>query len=129
MIRNLLLIDDDEDEINIFTEALHTAGIPANCRWVKNAISARNVSPMPDIIFLDINMPRLDGFECLADIKKCPTLFAVPVILYSTGMNNSMREKGLSSGAAGCIAKTYSIYDLSNTLKNLFCNFGLPFKN
>lgn len=119
MISNILLVDDDEDEVNIFTEALAKAGLSCNCVWAPGGLEALNVKPLPDIIFLDLNMPRVDGFECLNDIKKSGSLISVPVVLYSTGMNNELKEKGLLMGATACIAKAYSIADLAETLKQL----------
>lgn len=113
------MVDDDEDEINIFTEALQKAGIPANCAWAQSGLHLGKAFPLPDMIFLDVNMPCIDGFECLVDIKRSPTLVAVPVILYSTGMNTELRKRGLALGAVECIAKTYSINDLAETLKQL----------
>lgn len=120
MIKNVLLIDDDEDEISIFNEALQRAGICCNCAWANNRQYALQVTPLPDIIFLDVNMPCVNGLECLAAIKKSPQLVSIPVVLYSTGMTNELRNKGMMLGAADCIAKTYTITDLAITLKNLF---------
>jgi len=123
VIKNVLLIDDDEDEINIFTEALQRAGIACNCAWADSGQHALQVKPVPDIIFLDVNMPCVNGLECLADIKKSPLLLSIPVILYSTGMTSELSRQGLLLGAAACIAKTYTIADLANTLQHLF---GMP---
>lgn len=120
MIKNVLLIDDDEDEISIFNEALQCAGITCNCTWADSEQQALQATPVPDIIFLDVNMPCINGFECLADIKKSPSLLSIPVILYSTGMTSELCRKGLLLGAAACIAKAYTITDLANTLKYLF---------
>ena len=120
MIKNVLLIDDDEDEITIFNEALQRAGIKCHCAWADSRQHALQATPVPDIIFLDVNMPCVNGFECLADIKKSPLLLSIPVILYSTGMTSELCRKGLMLGAAACIAKAYTITDLANTLTHLF---------
>lgn len=120
LIKNVLLVDDDEDEVNIFNEALEKAGIRCNCLWAESGEDLPLIKPLPDMIFLDLNMPRIDGFECLKSIKRIPSLFSIPVILYSTGMNSELKNKGLLLGAAACIAKAYSITDLAETLKQLF---------
>lgn len=116
MVRNILLIDDDADELNIFVEALDAAGIRSRCTWAESALHVPEIKPVPEIIFLDLNMPRVDGFDCLKEIKASPAFVSIPVVLYSTGMNDELKEKGMLMGASACIAKTYSIAELAETL-------------
>lgn len=116
MVRNILLIDDDADELNIFIEALDAAGIHSRCTWAESTGHVLDASPLPDIIFLDLNMPIIDGFDCLKEIKANPAFTSIPVVLYSTGMNDELKEKGILMGAAACIAKAYSITELAETL-------------
>lgn len=126
MVKNILLIDDDEDEMKIFEEALQRAGVDCACKWAKNWEQLlKEISfPLPDMIFLDLNMPRLNGFEYLANLKKNGFFSAVPVIIYSTGMNNDIKNKGVALGASECIAKEYSVDALANTLKRLISSYG-----
>ena len=53
---------------------------------------------LPDVIFLDLNMPLMNGEECLADIRREPQLYAIPVVIYSTYFDEHkvalLREKG-----------------------------------
>ncbi|HTF31136.1 MAG TPA: response regulator [Flavitalea sp.] len=118
MEKHFFLIDDDPDELDIFTEALHEVDPSSVCTWADSPFNALTVlkTTVPDIIFLDINMPRMDGFECLREIKKIENLSHVPVILYSNGLNDSSCKKAISLGAAGCVRKAADIPKLSSII-------------
>ncbi|MEP6683828.1 MAG: response regulator [Parafilimonas sp.] len=121
MSKLVLLIDDDEDEGHIFKEALQKLHSSHKFMYIQNAENGLKLLNwlLPDYIFIDINMPKIDGFECLSQIKKLKNLKNVPVILYSTGANLSIRTKALELGAADCIAKTYSITSLAEKLYSI----------
>ncbi len=122
MNKNILLIDDDEDEQLIFSEALKDINVSVNCFCaitVEEGIKFLR-QLLPDFIFLDVNMPVLNGLECLDIIKKDEQLKAIPVIMYSTGMNDKISKLALRKGAFACLKKTNSISDLASMLKKLF---------
>ena len=117
----ILLVDDDEDEHDIFLSALNGTG--EDCMLV-SAISsdeALNIlrSVTPDVIFLDINMPRVTGIKCLEEIRKIRSLAHVPVYIYSTGINSREGQKAILLGAKDYIIKPNRINDLSSVLKNI----------
>lgn len=124
MNKQILLIDDDEDEQNIFNEALDKAQLTCKCicaSSAKKGIELLNTL-IPDYIFLDINMPGMNGLECLMEIKKQKSLKPIPVIMYSTGVNDELTYAAIKLGATACIKKEYSIKDLADTLRQiLFC--------
>jgi PleD family two-component response regulator len=125
MSKLILLIDDDEDEEYIFKQALNEASTSCKCIYIPNAERAIEVlnTVLPDFIFIDINMPKMDGLECLSKIKKIKKLENVPMIVYSTGSDNVIKNKALKLGAADCITKTTSIASLTEILKTiLFVN-------
>lgn len=113
-----LLIDDDEDEFMIFNEALAQVDESGICRWADSAEAALALlqSETPDIIFLDLNMPRISGLECLKEMKKLDQLQDVPIIVYSHGMNYSMYMKCMEAGASGCVTKVLAIPELVNII-------------
>ncbi|HEX2535729.1 MAG TPA: response regulator, partial [Chitinophagaceae bacterium] len=84
-IRHILLMDDDLDDCDIFTEALAEAarGIRLTCRQNPEEALEDIPSLEPDLIFLDINMPRKNGFECLKDLKSGEDSRHIPVVMYS----------------------------------------------
>lgn len=89
---NLLLADDDFDDRFFFKEALEELPVSAKLTTVNDGIQlmqllSANEIPLPDALFLDLNMPRKSGFECLAEIKIIDKLMNLPVIIYSTSLN------------------------------------------
>src|SRR5882762_7867987 len=100
MKKHILLIDDDEDEVIMLTDALKQVNMPYKCTWAKSGEQA--VSQLayltPDLIFLDINMPGMNGFECLAAIKQVPRLQSIPVVLHSSAMSEDYRRRGMELG-------------------------------
>ena len=121
MHKNFFLIDDDPDELDIFSEALHEVDPACSCVWAESPGRALEIlkTRVPDIIFLDINMPRMDGFECLKEIRKVEALANVPVILYSNGINDEACKKAISLGASGCVRKAADIPKLSSIIRRV----------
>lgn len=109
-MRRVLLIDDDKDDAELFKEALEEVNATISFHHFKDArealekLSDDRISP-PDIIFLDINLPVMSGWECLTRFKKTEHLSSVPVIMYTT--SSLPREKDIAQelGAAGFITK------------------------
>jgi len=121
MHKNFFLIDDDPDELDIFSEALHEVDPSCSCIWAESPVRALEIlkTRRPDIIFLDINMPRMDGFECLREIRKVDELAGIPVILYSNGINDEACKKAIHLGASGCVRKAADIPKLTSIIKRV----------
>ena len=86
---NIMLADDDMDDCQFFKEALETLPITTRLKTVNDGVQLmnhlqENAAQLPDILFLDINMPRKNGFECLAEIKNNDKLKDIPVVVFST---------------------------------------------
>jgi CheY-like chemotaxis protein len=86
---NILLADDDLDDCNFFKQALeelsHTSHLTTvhDGEQLMNYLS-ENPEDLPHVLFLDINMPRKNGLECLSEIKRNPALKDIPVVMFST---------------------------------------------
>jgi CheY-like chemotaxis protein len=104
---NILLIDDDEDEHLFFQWSIEKIGSGINLLGALSAIQAEDLlkHSIPDIIFLDINLPGADGFDCLNAIRDLPGIKNIPVFMYSTEITETSRQKAISLGAAGCLKK------------------------
>jgi CheY-like chemotaxis protein len=121
MRTHVLLIDDDEDELLIFKDALADCRIPAKCTWAKSGEHALKILPFlrPDIIFVDFNMPGMNGLTCIAAIRDLQYFKNVPLILYSTVITPEMNRQPETRGAYSCLKKTADAALLSEQLKHL----------
>ena len=117
--RTILLADDDEDDRMLFEDALHqvrpdikllTAGAGAFL------IKALREGPLPDIIFLDLNMPGKNGFECLRDIRKDDSYRHIPVIIFSTTAQTEAVDRTYELGANYFMRKPQSFPGLKKLI-------------
>ena len=100
-----MIIDDDADDRTFFKEALKGMHPSYICLEANGGIEAlqqlRKAKKLPNFIFLDINMPRMDGRECLKELKKDAKFTHIPVIMYSTSFTDKsiadFRKLGASS--------------------------------
>lgn len=92
-VMQILLVEDNPGDIRLTQEALKEGNIPNVLHVVKDGVEAMEFlrkkgkyseSPIPDIILLDLNLPRKDGREVLADIKTDDDLKMIPVIVLTT---------------------------------------------
>lgn len=122
--KTCLLVDDDEDDSEIFALAASEARASIDCVFASDGIKAlsmlQNPGFVPDFIFLDLNMPRMSGKECLVEIRKRPHLSATPVIIYSTSASQRDVEDTLALGASSFITKPPLISTLTEKLIEVF---------
>lgn len=98
------LIDDDTDDQDLFIMALQEVDQGIQCRIASTGIEALDMlqkenTIVPDYIFLDVNMPKMNGIECLAEIKKISHLQKVPVIMFSTSSDKNIIKASKELGA------------------------------
>lgn len=127
-----LLIDDDPDDREIFALALEE--VDKSCRLVTaksggEAIELLKNDPtfVPNFIFLDLNMPLMDGKECLSELKKIDHINRTPIIIFSTSSYDKDVEDTKRLGASYFLTKPSSIKALTNFLIEIFKNKGLPY--
>ncbi|MES2620494.1 MAG: response regulator [Bacteroidota bacterium] len=114
--KKILLVEDDIDDQQFFIEALKEICPEAECSIANNGIEAlahlNNDPLLPSCIFLDINMPYMNGFECLTEIKKAKAYKAIPVCVLSTSSNEASKTQSLQLGAASFISKGWNLTEL-----------------
>lgn len=106
----ILLADDDPDDRMFFREALDDLLVSATLNVVSNGVELmkyleNNIHQLPDVLFLDLNMPSKSGSECLSEIKNHEKLSEIPVIIYSTSANPDVMEMLYNMGALYYIRK------------------------
>jgi len=92
---NILLADDDTDDRIFFEKALKEIPVATQFRSVTNGEQlmeylVKNTGQLPDVIFLDLSMPRKTGFECLNEIKENKKLQHIPVVMFSTSFTRGI---------------------------------------
>lgn len=119
-----ILIDDDTDDQEIFQYALQQINGEIECVVFSNGKTAiadlKKATNLPDYIFLDLNMPSMDGRQCLEAIRQLPQLKEVPVIMYSTSSDPRDKQETLQMGARDYIEKQPSLPLLVEKLSGLF---------
>jgi CheY-like chemotaxis protein len=105
--RIIFLADDDEDDRLLFQEALNEISVLTQLVTVRDGEQLMDFlsSTLPDVLFLDLNMPRKDGFQCLVEIKKDDELKGLPVIIFSTSFQPDVVDKLYEHGAHYYIRK------------------------
>lgn len=120
----VFLIDDDVDDREIFALALAEIDDSISCVTAANGVEAlfrlKESSVKPDCIFLDLNMPRMNGKQCLKEIKTHADLIDIPVVIYSTSSEPRDIEETKSLGAAAFITKPPRIQELVNSIQSVF---------
>jgi len=119
--QNILLIDDDEDDQEIFLSSVKAMGLSIKCTVLYDAtealakLLAKEIEP--DVIFLDLNMPVMNGQQFLVSIKKDLDLKKIPVIIFSTSSHFTTIQLMKELGALHFITKPDKYEDLVNILK------------
>src|SRR5688572_10248739 len=123
MGRTVLIVDDDVDDRDFFCEALYEIDGSIQCICATNGYEALNILNQPDVtpdyIFLDLNMPRLGGIQCLTSIKKIKRLSQIPVIIFSTTRQNEEAEETKQLGAVMFLTKPSRYTELINMLSSI----------
>ncbi|MEO6758878.1 MAG: response regulator [Saprospiraceae bacterium] len=109
-VKTILIIDDDADDRELFREALLQVAprveyMEADDGDVALLMLTQPDAVLPDVIFLDLNMPRMNGKQCLIELKKAIGLADVPVIIYTTSKREADIEETRSLGAVYFITK------------------------
>jgi CheY-like chemotaxis protein len=124
------LVDDDTDDLEIFAIAVAETGQSITCMTANDGLDAlrllhQDETFIPDFIFLDLNMPRMNGKQCLVEIKKISRLTHVPVVIYSTSAQQRDIDDTLKLGAAHFFTKPPSIPALTKTLSALLGRYEI----
>ncbi|MEO8583107.1 MAG: response regulator [Flavitalea sp.] len=119
--KTFFIVDDDIDDQELFIEAVNEVDRNIECISASDceealALLKSGKMTLPDMIFLDLNMPRLNGKQCLAELKKQANLRDIPVIIYSTSSEKRDVEETTLLGAAHFLTKPNKFDELCKAL-------------
>ena len=119
----IVLAEDDEDDRMFFTDALSASKITTVVDTVNDGVELmehlHRRDRLPDIIFLDLNMPRKGGMECLAEIRKSPKFNQLSIAIYSTSSAEKDIDETFIRGANIYIRKPTDFSTLKKVLSDV----------
>jgi len=129
MPRTVVIIDDDADDLEIMKEALTHIDPSLLClTFVYPDEAVRllggELIVLPDYVFIDINIPRISGRDCMLQIRSLPDFKEVPIIMYSTSMPPTMAAALMKEGATFAFQKPFGFEDYVRILEGIFSPKG-----
>ncbi len=124
----ILMIDDDEEDFMLVADALKSKQLSVDLYWAESGENAMDFllrrgeytdSPSPDLILLDLNMPKKDGFAVLMDLKAHPDLRKVPVVILTSSNDEKQVARGYNVGASSFMLKPISFDEMANAMQSL----------
>lgn len=120
----ILIAEDDEDDRTTLQEIISELPLTVKTRIVEDGFELLNYleTPginLPNLILLDINMPLINGLECLETIKNNERLKSIPVIMCSVADDQAVIEKCYKMGARHYVIKPQSFPELKQTMKKI----------
>jgi CheY-like chemotaxis protein len=119
----IMIVDDDEDDKYFFQAALATIDDGIRCMEARDGAEALEMlkgNPLPDLIFLDLNMPRLNGKQCLRLLKNTERLKKIPVVIYSTTKRPADEAETKSLGAFYFLTKPTCLSEIAEKISFIF---------
>lgn len=137
--RVLLIVDDSEGDVALVREALAASVQPGEIASVRDGVEAMAFlnrgekfagAARPDLVLLDLNMPRKGGLEVLAEMKAGPELRKIPVVIFSTSRLGADVENSYDLGANCYVCKPGNLNEFFSAVKSIeefwFSSASLP---
>ena len=126
----LLLVEDDPGDVVMTREALAEASSPSTLHVVADGVEALaflsrdpagsfRSAPAPDVVLLDLNLPRMDGHELLAELKASPEWKTIPVIVFTTSNADSDIRRSYELQASAFVTKPSSFEEFSSAVREI----------
>jgi len=129
----VLLVDDDADDQLFFCDALKEVNPNISCELASNgqeALTLLSYLPHPRIVFLDLNMPVMNGFDCLEEIRKKDQLNHIPVVIFTTTSEQNAIKRVHDLGANAFFKKPNDFNTILDKLRRLLeTDFGIRNKS
>lgn len=120
---HLLIVEDNMADLELAYAALEVSDLQCEVQVARNGTEALDVlegsSTCPDLMLLDLNMPRMNGYEVLAAVRANPAWREVPVVIFTTSNAAQEREACLAAGADDYVVKPERFETLIETFNGL----------
>jgi CheY-like chemotaxis protein len=128
---NILLADDDTDDCIFFKEAVEELAMDTQLTTLDDGEQLKKhlnskINELPDTLFLDLNMPRKNGCECLSEIKANQRLKLLPVIIFSTSFEQEVVNQLYKNGAQYFIRKPPEFSQFKKIIHQTFLTIIIP---
>jgi CheY-like chemotaxis protein len=127
----ILIAEDNEDHYLLIRDALREAGFTHELPWVENGQDLleylQHKEPRPDLILLDLNMPKKDGREALQEIQSHPRLREIPVVVLTTSKSEEDRLRSHELGAQSFVTKPLTFDQWVDCMKKILNSYKNPF--
>jgi CheY-like chemotaxis protein len=125
-VTTIMFVDDDPDDIKIFSEAVKEVDPGINFLSFSSGMKAMETlgaqKTLPDFIFLDVNMPRMNGIQFLEAVKKNKKYSDIPVVMYSTTKSADHERHARELGALYFFTKPVFFDDICNVIRDVLTN-------
>ncbi len=122
--KHIFLADDDAEDREIFQEALSQVHAEAVLTFAENGVKLMNLlnvppMPLPDVIFLDLNMPGKSGYDCVAEIRADQSMNGYPVVIFTTSSMQQDIDQLYSMGANFYVSKPNTFEKLKEVIRKV----------
>ncbi|MDQ3016817.1 MAG: response regulator [Bacteroidota bacterium] len=118
--KQIILAEDDEDDTQFFESALNCISDPPELIHARDGVELtiilRELENLPDVVFIDLNMPRKNGAQCLQEIREAEAFKDLPVVVLSTTSNQDVIDAVYHSGANLYVQKPSDMQSWKNAI-------------
>jgi CheY-like chemotaxis protein len=128
----VLSVEDDDTESYIIKIAVEECGVPVDLHRAADGEQAlrflhrthgHEAAARPDLILLDMTLPKKDGLEVLSEIRRTESLRSIPVVIFTSSLRETERKKAIAFGADDCITKPRTLKGLTDAIRSLCDRF------
>jgi PleD family two-component response regulator len=122
--KKVILVDDDTDDCMLFEDAMNDIGMVSKLEIAHDGemlfkmLSSRSESS-PDLIFLDLNMPGMNGYECISKLRNSENLKSIPIVVFTATKQVEMIDWVFFNGADLFVIKPNTYINLKETIRNV----------
>ena len=119
MSKTILIVDDEAYIVTSLEYVMKSAGFEVAVAYDGEEALARVAEKVPDLMILDLMMPKLDGFEVCEKIRQNPLWKDIRIVILTAKGRDIERKKGMSLGADDYMTKPFSTRDILDRVKEL----------